>query len=387
MATKAFEDRSSPLNSSELTAMRLLLLAPSIGFGGGIERVARAIERAWDGPLDRVDLYRRGRHDVPAGNTWAKMIFTTESLAAARRRPDIVLALHVGLLPVAALASAVARADLALWAHGTEVWAPMRPRRRAMIRRCSHVLASSSFTKFWIARRAGIDSRRVSVIPVPVDEVLAERAFPATRSPGPHRNLLTASRIDRGARYKGHFEIAASLPLLLARQPNARWIAAGEGDDLDALRARCRDLGVAEAVTFLGHVSDAELADVYADAAALVLPSVADVAASPPTGEGFGLVYAEAGLFGVPSIASAAGGGGLDFVIHERTGLLVPPTDPESLAAAMLRLLEDRELQKRLGAAARQRVLERHLMPHFSASIHSALSNNVRHEELAARGR
>lgn len=374
MATKAFEDRSSPLNSGELTAMRLLLLAPSIGFGGGIERVARATERAWDGPLDRVDLYRRARHDVPAGNQWAKMVFTAESLAATRRRPDIVLALHVGLLPVAAMASTVARADVGLMAIGTEVWAPMRPRRRAMIRRCSHVLAISSFTKFWIAERAGIDSGRVSVVPLPVDDVLAKRAFSATRTAGPQRNLLTVSRIDRGTRYKGHFEIAQSLPLLLARQPNARWIVAGEGDDLDALRARCRDLGVAEAVTFLGHVSDGELANLYTDAAALVLPSVADVAASSPTGEGFGLVYVEAGAFGVPSIASAAGGGGLDFVIHESTGLVVPPADSESLAAAMLRLLEDHELRKRLGAAARQRVLERHLMPHFSASIRSALS-------------
>jgi phosphatidyl-myo-inositol dimannoside synthase len=354
--------------------MRLLLLAPSIGFGGGIERVASATERVWDGPLDRVDLYRRGRHDVPAGNHWAKMVFTAESLAATRRRPDIVLALHVGLLPVAAIASAVARADLGLMAIGTEVWAPMRPLRRAMIQHCSHVLAISSFTQFWIAQRAGIESGRVSVVPLPVDEVLAERASSAARSAGPHHNLLTVSRIDRGARYKGHFEIAQSLPLLLARQPNARWIVAGEGDDLDALRVRCRDLGVAEAVTFLGHVPDAELANLYAEAAALVLPSVADVTASSPTGEGFGLVYAEAGAFGVPSIASTAGGGGLDFVIHERTGLVVPPADSESLAAAMLRLLEDHELRKRLGAAARQRVLERHLMPHFGASIRSALS-------------
>jgi phosphatidyl-myo-inositol dimannoside synthase len=364
------------LKSGELTEVRLLLLTPSIGFGGGIERVTRAIEGAWDGPLDRLDLYDRAKHDVAAGNPWAKMVFAAKSLAAAKPRPDVVLALHVGLLPVAAMVSAVARADVGLMAHGREVWAPMRPGRRAMIRRCSDVLAVSSFTKFWIAQRAGVDSGRVSVIPLPVDEVLAERAFSMTRSAGPHCNLLTVSRIDRGARYKGHFEIAQSLPLVLARQRNARWIVAGEGDDLDALRARCRDLGVAEAVTFLGHISDAELATLYVDAAALVLPSVADVAASSPTGEGFGLVYAEAGAFGVPSIASAAGGGSLDFVINECTGLVVPPADSQSLAAAMLRLLEDHELRKRLGMAARQRVRERHLMQHFRASIRSTLSRN-----------
>jgi phosphatidylinositol alpha-1,6-mannosyltransferase len=374
---KAFEDRPSALKSGELTEVRLLLLTPSIGFGGGIERVARAIEGAWDGPLDRLDLYDRAKHDVAAGNPWAKMVFTATSLAAAKPRPDVVLALHVGLLPVAVMTSSLSRADLALMGIGREVWAPMRRGRRAMIGRCSHILAISSFTKSWIAQRAGVEPRRVSVITLPVNEVLAERAFSTTPSTEPRRNLLTVSRIDRGARYKGHFEIADSLPLLLKHEGNARWIVVGDGDDLDALRAHCRDRGLAEAVTFRGHVSDAELANLYADAAALVLPSVADVAASSPTGEGFGLVYAEAGAFGVPSIASAAGGGSLDFVIHESTGLVVPPADSESLVAAMLRLLEDHELRKRLGATARQRVLERHLMPHFSASIRSALSRGA----------
>jgi phosphatidylinositol alpha-1,6-mannosyltransferase len=353
--------------------VRLLLLTPSIGFGGGIERVARAIERAWQGQLDRVDLYCRPRHEVAAGHRWAKAVFAARAVAAARRQPDVVVALHVGLLPVAAAASAATGAKVALVAIGQEVWGPMRMPRRAMIQRCSHILAISSFTRYWITRRAGIDPERVSLVHLPVDEALAKRAFLAPARAASEPNLLTVSRINRDERYKGHFDIAESLPLLLARQPGARWIVAGHGDDLDALRARCKDLGIAEAVTFLGEVTDAQLANLYANAAAFVLPSVADVAAPSPTGEGFGLVYAEAGAFGVPSIASTAGGGSLDLVLHERTGLTVPPRDPEALATAMLRLLEDHGLRARLGGAARVRVSERHLMPHFAASVHSAL--------------
>ncbi|MEK6274458.1 MAG: glycosyltransferase family 4 protein [Actinomycetota bacterium] len=321
-----------------------------------------------------MDLYRKGRHAVAAGHRRAKTAFAAEALAAARRRPDVVLALHVGLLPVASAVSAVTRADVALMAIGQEVWAPMRARRRAMVQRCSHVLAISSFTRFWIARRAGIDPQRVMLVHLPVDDALAERAFRAQPRPAAEPNLLTVSRITREERYKGHFDIAESLPLLLARQPTARWIVAGQGDDVEALRVHCQDLGVAEAVTFLGQVSDAQLANLYADAAAFVLPSVTNATAPSPSGEGFGLVYAEAGAFGVPSIASSEGGGSLDFVIHERTGLTVPPADPEALATAMLRLLEDPGLRARLGTAARVRVSERHLLPHFAASVQSALS-------------
>jgi phosphatidylinositol alpha-1,6-mannosyltransferase len=358
-----------------LTGLRLLLLAPSLGFGGGIERVADALERAWDGPFERLDLYRRTLHTMPAGNHWAKGVFSLQALATARRlQPDVVLALHVGLLPIAAVASTLIRADLALIAIGQEVWAPMRAPRRAMIRRCSYVLAISSFTRSWIARRAEIDPECVSVLHLPVDEALAHRAF-LTRPPYSLKpNLLTVSRISRDERYKGHFHIADSLPMLLERRPDARWIVAGTGDDLEALRSRCRDLGLGDAVTFLGDVTDAQLANLYASAAAFVLPSVANVAAPVPSGEGFGLVYAEAGAFGVPAIASVAGGGCLDFVVHDRTGLTVPPGDREALAIAMFRLLEDRELRERLGEAARVRVRERHLMPHFAANLNSALA-------------
>lgn len=189
--------------------------------------------------------------------------------------------------------------------------------------------------------------------------------------------LLTVSRIDRRARYKGLFEIAESLPLVLASEPRARWVVAGSGDDLEELRARSRELGVADSVTFLGEVPDAELAKLYPDAAALVLPSIADVSGPSVTGEGFGLVYAEAGAFGVPSIASTAGGGSLDFVVHEKTGLLVPPGDREALAAAILRLLEDHDLREQLGTAARDCVLKCHRLGDFSASLRSALAPNV----------
>jgi phosphatidyl-myo-inositol dimannoside synthase len=359
--------------------VRLLLLTPSIGFGGGIERVADALERAWDGPLDRMNLYRRTLHSTPAGNHRAKAVFTFEALMAARRRrPDIVLALHVGLLPTATVASAVIRADLALIALGEEVWAPMRAPRRAMVQRCSHVLAISSFTKSWVARRAEIDPDRVSVLHLPVHDALAHSALLTSRPALSEPNLLTVSRINRDERYKGHFHIAESLPLLLERRPDARWIVAGSGDDLDALRSRCRDLGVSDAVRFLGHVSDAQLANLYASAAAFVLPSVANVVASSPRGEGFGLVYAEAGAFGVPAIASVSGGGSLDFVVHNRTGLTVPPGDREALATAMFRLLEDHEMRSRLGEGARARVRERHLMPHFATSLHHALAPKQR---------
>jgi phosphatidylinositol alpha-1,6-mannosyltransferase len=285
----------------------------------------------------------------------------------------VVLSLHVGLLPAALAAARVDGARLGLIAHGTEVWAPMSGRQRRMVQRCDRVLAVSSFTAHWVTRRAALEPGRVRRLWLPIDEGLATRAG-QVRPRGPSNEIVTVSRLDPEHRYKGHFDIAESLPRVLERCPDARWNIVGVGDDLPALRARCRDLGIGEAARFLGSLSDSRLAETYATAAALVLPSTADVSTTPPEGEGFGLVFAEAAAFGVPSIASAQGGGSVDLVVDGQTGLTVPPQDPAGLAAAILRLLEDRSLRDRLGEGARALVRERHTSERFSEALVAGLS-------------
>ena len=93
----------------------------------------------------------------------------------------------------------------------------------------------------------------------------------------------------------------------------------GAGPELHGLRARYD--GRAE---FLGRVSDAELASLYAGAAALVVPNV----------EEFGIATVEAQAAGRPVVALDAGGA-RETVIAGRTGLLVPPEDPAGLARAL----------------------------------------------------
>jgi glycosyltransferase involved in cell wall biosynthesis len=76
----------------------------------------------------------------------------------------------------------------------------------------------------------------------------------------------------------------------------------------------------------------------------------------PSHAEGFGLAAAEAQACGVPVIAAAASSLP-EIVLHETTGLLVPPGDVDALAAALLRLLDEPESARRLGAAGRERIV------------------------------
>ncbi len=365
-------------NSRGARAQTLLLLAPSDGFGGGIERFAKEIELAWPGPVLRVDLYRLGHNRRAEGSLPAKTSFALRALVTARReRPAIVLSLHVGLLPVGVFAARIVGGRSALFAIGTEVWGTMSTWSSAVVRRCSHVLSISSFSAQMVARRARV-STEVPVVLPPVSQAFADVAESEPSPAGAERRtqLLTVSRLDPQHRYKGHFQIARSFRKVVERLPEARWVVVGEGRDLELLKMECRRLGISHSVEFAGRITDGDLASLYMQSRALVLPSVTDVNARPPTGEGFGLVYAEAAAFGLPSIASSASGGAAELVVEGRTGLTVPPRDDCALAAAMLRLLGDDRLCQRLGADARRQVLAQHTPKRFAERLIAALSTD-----------
>jgi glycosyltransferase involved in cell wall biosynthesis len=355
----------------------LLLLTPSTGFGGGIERVADAIEDGWPGPVVRVNLYRPDEVARPAGNLRAKARFSRRAVAAAaRQHPAALLLLHVNFIPVGLFIWAVTGARVGMFAHGVEVWSPMSRWTRLLIDKCDWILANSSYTATWFARRAGIELNRVRVVPLPIDPSLAEAAAVASPPrPGPadgHVRLLTVSRLVPEDRFKGCFTVARALPAVLARQPSIRWTLVGDGADLPVIREECRALGIDHAVELTGRISDNALAQQYRRADLFVLPSSADPEASPPVGEGFGLVYAEAGAFGLPLVGSSAGGGGLEIVIDDQTGVTVPPDDPKALSEAILRLAGDAELRARLGRGAMELVETRHLPSVFAAALRSA---------------
>src|SRR6202040_1656726 len=101
------------------------------------------------------------------------------------------------------------------------------------------------------------------------------------------------------------------------------------------LQKLAAEMNVTDVVHFLQGLSREKLAACYGRA---------DVFALPSTGEGFGLVFLEAMAFGKPIVAAAAGGA-TDPVENEVNGLLVPANNPEQLANALARLLNDEVLR------------------------------------------
>lgn len=116
--------------------------------------------------------------------------------------------------------------------------------------------------------------------------------------------------------------------------------------EIGVLQALARERGIAHRVCFVGKRQPDELAYYYA---------AGDVAVTTPWYEPFGLTPLEAMACGRPVIGSAVGG--IAFTIRAgETGFLVPPRDPEALAARLRQVLGNDSLRARLGAAARRRV-------------------------------
>lgn len=144
---------------------------------------------------------------------------------------------------------------------------------------------------------------------------------------------------------KGHIVLLRALAQARARVPGVTLDVAGRGPLEPALKSYARELGVEDAVRFLGFVSPVHRA--IEDSAIVVVPSL---------GEGFGMVALEAMERSRPVIASAVGGLP-EIVADGETGLVVPPSDADRLADAIVELAGDLRRSAAMGEAGRSRAL------------------------------
>jgi glycogen(starch) synthase len=240
----------------------------------------------------------------------ASMVATVRGAA---RDADLV---HAHWLPAGAVA-AVSGRPFVVTLHGSDMEIARRivPAARLVLGRARVVVAVSRALAEQASR---LGARDVRVIPngVELPAEVGEESDPP--------EVLFAGRL---APEKGIHDLVAAADGL-------RLVVAGDGPLRDRVPGA------------LGFVSRGELARLYGRAA---------VVACPSRREGLGVVCAEAMAHARPVVASAVGGL-LDLVADGETGLLVHPGDRAGLREALDRLLGDRELRRRLGAAGRERV-------------------------------
>jgi phosphatidylinositol alpha-1,6-mannosyltransferase len=128
---------------------------------------------------------------------------------------------------------------------------------------------------------------------------------------------------------------------ILGRRVTLRIVGGGAG--LDELKQLAHKYGVYNRIIFTGRVSDEELLEAYQHCGVFCMPS---------TGEGFGLVYAEAEACARPVVVSTYGGAP-ETVKDGETGFLADPTDIQANARALAKILGDRALAEEMGRKGR----------------------------------
>jgi glycosyltransferase involved in cell wall biosynthesis len=175
----------------------------------------------------------------------------------------------------------------------------------------------------------------------------------------------TVARLDP---VKDHATLLDAFARIRGHVPDAALVLIGDGPERTALEARAAAAGIADAVSFLGTRSDVRR----------LLPGL-DLFVNSSRTEGVSLTIVEAMAAGLPVVATRVGGTP-EVVADGRTGLLVPPADPETMAAAAAALAADPERARRLGVAARalaeerfafDRMLDRYVSAYTGTAPHS----------------
>ena len=341
----------------ELDAGPVLTTVPSLDLYRDDDPFRTPHWREFRSPVDVLEYLMMATAAFPEPVTFSLRLHRL--LAAREARPDVVhdnqtlgygllLLQRAGLRVVATVHHPITedrRQDLA-GATGrkrlsTRRWYSFLRMQGRVVRRLPAVLTVSANSLADIIRDFRVPAERLTVVPVGVE---TDVFVPPTAPRVPGRIVVTASA---DVPLKGVVPLLEAVAKLRTERDVELVVVGRPREDGPALQTIER-LGLADAVRFVHGLPERDLVELFGSASVGVVPSLY---------EGFSLPAVELMACGTPLVATTAG------ALPEVTGdaaLLVPPNDPDALAAAIGRVLDDPELADRLGAAGRARVVERY---------------------------
>jgi glycosyltransferase involved in cell wall biosynthesis len=298
----------------------------------------------WAGGVELV-------HGRALGMRGARAFTETFALGALADRRDVEVIYSAAMTgPLRSHAARVVAVHDLIWLTNPDPgeWFTVQLWRRLVppaARRAHRVVTLASATRDLLVERLKVEGSRIDVVPLgredPAVKVTPDAELRARLELGSGPLVLAVSAAKA---HKNLPRLIEAMRRVVERHPDAVLVIPGNPTRLQSLVARSSgELGIVGNVRFPGWVGDADLEGLYRACSCLVFPSLV---------EGFGLPVLEAMARGVPvacSRTSSMPEVGGDAVLY------FDPYQPDDIAAAVGRLLEDRELAGRLGAAGRAR--------------------------------
>lgn len=196
---------------------------------------------------------------------------------------------------------------------------------------------------------------------------------PATDSDQLKRELdLEGKRIivsvGRLVHRKGQDTLVEAMPKIIEKYPDAHLLFVGVGPHLEYIHKRAIQLGVLENISFVGRVQYRELPRFISVGEIFAMPSRSRLAGLEV--EGLGIVYLEASACALPVVGGLSGGAP-DALLEGETGFAVNGRNPAAVSGAIIHLLDNPELGRKMGERGRQWIIDEWEWRHWSDRFNS----------------
>lgn len=302
--------------------------------------------------------YRGNMHELVMRSFVNKIIFamylvygTIKAIEVIRKEKINIIHAHwwVPSGIIALLVSRITGKPYIVTSHGTDVFMMRKlkilvPLAKMVFKKAKFITVVSNEMKSFLINDIVVPANKIEVFPMPCDFSLF---YPIDESEGSHlpvREEKIILNIGRLIKWKGHNYLIKAIEFLKKKKHNVKLIIIGNGPEEMELKRQVKELNLEDCIEIIPFRPKNELNYFYNLCDVFVLPSITD---SLGLTEGLGLVSLEAMSCKKPVIGTNTGGI-KDIIKDGETGLLVPEKDPQALADAIEKLLENKELVNKL---------------------------------------
>ena len=347
--------------------MKILFIVPDINpTRGGIQSYLHRF-------VSTVDEVTDTKHTVISRKNALSLISPIELLVFISRifidvlfnKPDFIIVGHIHYGPVVQLIEKLFGIKYWIITYGMEVWDLHKKSEMNALKKSSKVITISEFTRDKITDSTGIDSSKISLVPCAVNDsrFSPDNTDDSIRAnlkiPKDAKVLLTVCRLESQEMFHSYDAVIDALVEIGHDAKDVHYILVGKGDDRARVENKINSLGISDRIHLVGYVDDEILPYYYTASDIFIMPSIL---------EGFGIVYLEALVSGVPVIAGDRDGS-KEAVFDERLGQLVDPYNANEVAQAIIQMVASLNQGHYRAEVIRKLVLERFSLSAYKSTV------------------